>query len=99
MSGDITSVLADTVQAAVHQALDTHTPRLTYTAAEAGQLLGVSPRHIRKALANGLLVELPDTGATHRITTASILAYAGWPVSPARLAAPLHTVPEAEVAS
>lgn len=95
----IDQALADTVAAAVTAALSAHTPRLVATVDEAARMLGVSPTTVRALLAAGRLDRLPGTGTAVRISVASVLRYAGWPLAAAPLAAPLTAMPALEAAS
>ena len=85
----IEDVIASTVADAVGRALSAHLPRLTLTRAEAADLLGVSTTTVDQRVRAGDL----DTIAAGRITLASVLALAGWPLTPAPLSAPLSTIP------
>lgn len=86
------TAIADTVTAAVHDALNAHTPALTHSTDEAAQLLGVSARTIRRLVTTGHLHALDGCGDRLRITTASIYAHAGWPITPAHL----HELPASD---
>ena len=85
----VETALAETVEAAVGRALAGHLPRLTLTRAEAAEILGVSTGTVDAKVRDGSLATI----AAGRITLASVLALAGWPVAPAPLSAPRAVVP------
>lgn len=87
----VTQALIGPLEQAVRNVLDEHLPKLTLTRAEAAELLGVSTTTVDQFLAAGQL----DRIAAGRITLASALRLAGWPIESAPLASPLSTVPVA----
>ena len=87
----VTQALLPPLEQAVRNVLAGHLPKLTLTRAEAAALLGVSASRVDQWLATGDL----DRIAAGRITLASTLALAGWPLAPAPVGAPLTAVPQA----
>jgi hypothetical protein len=92
----LTRAIGDTVQTAVRDALAERLPCLTLAQVEAAEVLGVSPSTVSRMTKAGDLEGLP--GVAGRVTLASVLRAAGWPMQPAPLSAPLAVVPEAHSA-
>ena len=88
----VTAVLADVVGAVVREVLTGHLPKLTVTQQEAARMLSLSTKTVGELVAEGRLRRVGDRPATP-ITLASVLGAAGWPVTPAPVAAPLTAVP------
>lgn len=89
MSADtLTASIADAAERGARRALADHTPRLVLRRLEAAEMLGVSTTMVDAMCADGRL----STIAAGRITLASVLAAAGWPVVPASVGAPLTTI-------
>jgi hypothetical protein len=86
----ITEALVSAAREGASQALSEHHPRLTRTRDEAAQMLGCSLAAVDRLLADGRL----DRLLAGRITLASILTLAGWPLAGAPVSAPLSAVPD-----
>ncbi len=85
----VTQALLPPLEAAVANVLAGHLPKLILTRAEAAHVLGCSTYVVDQFLAEGRL----DRIAAGRITLASVLRVAGWPIEPAPVGAPLTAVP------
>lgn len=85
----VTQALLGPLETAVHNVLASHLPKLTLTRTETAEILGVSTTLVDNFLADGRLSRI----AAGRITLASVLTLAGWPVQPAPVGAPLVAVP------
>lgn len=85
----VTQALLPPMIEAVQAVLAGHLPKLILSRAEAGEILGCSTSMVDAFLAEGQL----DRIAAGKITLASVLRLAGWPVEPAPVGAPLTAVP------
>lgn len=88
LADPVTQALVPPLEQAVRNVLAGHLPKLVLTRAEASHLLGVSTTKVDHWIAAGDLRIL----AAGRITLASVLELAGWPVQPAPVGAPLSAV-------
>ncbi len=88
----VTAALAEVVGVVVREVLTEHLPKLTVTQQEAARMLSVSTKTVGEFVAEGRLHRVGDRPACP-ITLASVLAAAGWPMTPAPVAAPLVGVP------
>jgi len=88
----IEAAVAAAAEEGARRALEGHLPRLTLSRAEAA-MLGVSTSTVDRFTATGKLAQV----AAGRITLASVLALAGWPMQAAPLAAPASVIPTAEL--
>lgn len=89
MSDTITAALEQAAEAGARRALAGHLPRLTLSRSEAAEMLGVSTTTVDRMTGAGDLAQI----SAGRITLASVLALAGWPMQAAPVAAPLSAVP------
>lgn len=96
MSHPLNMMLAEAAQIGAERALSGHQPKLTVSRTEAAEMLGLGVKAVDAMVGSGELVVLP--AGRSRITLASVLRAAGWPVTPAPIGAPLSVVPT-EVAS
>lgn len=88
----VTQALLAPLEEAVRNVLAGHLPKLVLTRGEAAEVLGCSVSAIDVLLAEGRL----DRIAAGKITLASVLRLAGWPIAPAPVGAPLTSVPAVE---
>lgn len=89
MTDPISEAVAQAAEAGARRALAGHVPCLTRNRGEAAVMLGVSVTTVDAMTAKGELNRV----VAGRITLASILKAAGWPLTPAPVAAPLSAVP------
>ena len=89
---DLNDLIIDASQRGAERALAAHQPKLTRTRAEAAAMLQVSIPSIDRMLADGRLEAL----IAGKVTLASILRVAGWPVVPAPMAAPVSSIPSVD---
>ena len=89
MSDTITAALEQAAEAGARRALAEHLPKLTLSRSEAAEMLGVSTTTVDRMTGAGDLAQI----SAGRITLASVLALAGWPMQAAPVAAPLSAVP------
>lgn len=85
----IDEAMVAAAEAGARRALEQHLPRLTLSRSEAAEMLGVSTTTVARLTSTGELGQV----AAGRITLASVLALAGWPMAPAPVAAPLAAIP------
>jgi len=87
----VTQALIPPIEQAVRNVLAGHLPKLVLNRTETAALLGVSTSVVDAFLADGSL----DRIAAGKITLASVLRLAGWPIEPAPVGAPLTAIPSA----